>query len=334
MNMLVDGEWTRDAHESTNEDGEFERSETSFRSYVEGVPPEARCWVDPDAPASFPVEAGRYHLYISRACPWAHRTALVRQLKGLEDVISLSLVEPERYDEGWEFSDEYPDPIEGFDRLHETYAHADPDYTGRVTVPVLYDRETETVVNNESAEIMRMLDVGFHDLGNGVDLYPEGLREEVDDLLVEMYEPVNNGVYRAGFADSQADYDDAVAELFDALARWDDRLAEQRYAVGDRLTLADVFLFPTLYRFDAVYHTHFNCNCRRLVDYDHLWPYARDVYATPGVAATCDMDHVTAHYYRSHEDLHPTGIVPVGPDVDWTAPQDRASLSTAAPDAT
>ena len=340
MNMLVDGESTRGAHESTNEDGEFERSETAFRSYVEGVPPEVRGWGDPDAPASFPVEAGRYHLYISRACPWAHRTALVRRLKGLEDVVSLSLVEPERDDEGWEFSDEHPDPIEGFDRLHETYAHADPDYTGRVTVPVLYDREEETVVNNESAEIMRMLDVGFHGLGNGVDLYPEGLREAVDDLIDEMYDPVNNGVYRAGFADSQAAYDAAVDDLFAKLDHFEELLGERRYLAGDRLTEADLSLFPTLVRFDHVYHTILTTfaksgrgpedsrpeKWKRLRDYDNLLNYTRDIYQTDSVAETVNMDHIVRHYASPGSpnlDTHDPDDI----DLGLTEPHRRAELS-------
>ena len=332
MNMLVDGEWTRDAYESTNDDGEFERSETTFRSYVEGVSPDLRGWGDPDAPASFPAEAGRYHLYISRACPWAHRTALVRRLMGVEDVVSLSVVEPERYDEGWEFSEECPDPIHGFDRLYETYAHADPDYTGRVTVPVLYDPEEETVVNNESAEIMRMLDVGFHDLGNGVDLYPAGLRDEVDDLIDEMYEPVNNGVYRAGFADSQAAYDEAVDELFATLDRFEELLGERRYLAGDRLTEADLALFPTLVRFDHVYHTHFKCNRRAVHEYPNLWNYTKELYGLPGVAETVNLDHVTRHYYKSHGDVNPKRLVPTGPDIDFGAPHNRDRLAGGPPE--
>jgi putative glutathione S-transferase len=326
MNMLVDGEWTTDAYESTNEDGEFERSTTSFRSYVEGVPPEYRGWGDPDAPAPFPVESGRYHLYVSRACPWAHRAALVRRLTGLEDAVSLSVVEPERYTDGWEFSETFPDPLYGHDHLRDVYVHADPDYTGRVTVPVLWDREEETVVNNESAEIMRMLDVGFHELGNGVDLYPEGYRETVDDLIGEMYEPVNNGVYRAGFADSQAAYDEAVDELFAKLDEFEARLDDQRYLAGDRLTEADLALFPTLVRFDHVYHTHFKCNRRAVHEYPNLWNYTKELYGLPGVAETVNVDHVVRHYYKSHGDVNPKRLVPTGPEIDFAAPHDRDRL--------
>jgi putative glutathione S-transferase len=342
MNVLVDGEWTQDAYESTNEEGEFERSETSFRSYIEGVPPEVRGWGDPDAPAPFPAEADRYHLYVSRACPWAHRAALARRLTGLEDVVSLSVVEPERYDEGWEFSEDYPDPINGFDRLYETYAHADPDYTGRVTVPVLYDREEETIVNNESTEIMRMLDVGFDGLGNGVDLYPEGSRETVDDLIHEIYEPVNNGVYRAGFAESQAAYDEAVDDLFAALDRLEELLGERRYLAGETPTEADLALFPTLVRFDHVYHTTPATLTadyrgiddprpeawRRLRDYDTLLDYTRDLYQTDGVAETVNMDHIVRHYAspgspRLH--THDADDVDLGLD----EPHGREQLSTA-----
>jgi putative glutathione S-transferase len=333
MNMLVDGEWRTDVDEYTNEDGEFERDETTFRRYVEGVPPEIRGWGDADAPAEFPIEAGRYHLYISRACPWAHRAALTRRLTGLEDVVSLSLVEPERYDDGWEFSDEHPDPLYGADYLREIYSRADPDYTGRVTVPVLWDRERETIVNNESAEVMRMLDVGFRDRGNGVDLYPEGYREDVDRIIGEIYDPINNGVYRAGFADSQSAYDEAVAELFDELDRWESVLAERRYLAGDRLTEADFAMFVTLVRFDAVYHTHFKCNRRAVHEYPNLWNYTKELYGLPGVAETVNLDHVTRHYYRSHGDINPKRLVPVGPDVDFEDPHDRDDLPGGPPEA-
>ncbi|AXG08694.1 glutathione S-transferase family protein [Haloplanus rubicundus] len=318
MGLLHDGEWDPDATRGQYDHDTFDAA------------------VGPGT--DHPPAAGRYHLYVSRACPWAHRVALVRRLCGLEDAVSVDVVDPVRNDRGWEFTPAKdgctPESTHGFDTLYEVFRWADPTYTGRVTVPILYDTATDAVVQEESADIARTLATAFDGYATtDRDLYPERLRDAIDAAIDDVHTSINTAVYRAGFADSQADYDDAVAELFDALERWDDRLADRRYAVGDRLTLADVFLFPTLYRFDAVYHTHFMCNRRRLVDYDHLWPYARDVYATPGVAATCDMDHVTAHYYRSHEDLHPTGIVPVGPDADWTASQNRAALSTAAPDA-
>jgi len=328
MNMLVDGEWQTDAYEATNEEGEFDRSETDFRNWLDGSV--AAAGEEPNASA-FEPESGRYHLYISRACPWAHRAAMTRQLRGLDDEISISLVQPERYDEGWEFSEAHPDPLHGYDYLREVYTHADPDYTGRVTVPVLWDKQEETIVNNESSEIMRMLDTAFD--GNDVSLYPEGLRSEIDEIVDAIYEPINNGVYRAGFAGTQAAYENAVDDLFDALDHWEEVLADQRYLAGDgeRLTLADVAMFATLVRFDHVYHTHFKCNRRAIHEYPNLWGYTKDVYQTPGVEETVNMDHITRHYYVSHGDLNPKRIVAVGPDLDFTAPHDRDRFATAEP---
>lgn len=224
-------------------------------------------------------------------------------------------------------------PSTGFAYLRDVYLTADTTYTGRVTVPVLYDTETETIVNNESADIARMLDRAFDEFATSdLDLYPEGYRDEIDATIETIHDDINKGVYRAGFADSQADYELAVHDLFAALDHWDDILGERRFLAGDVLTLADLFLFPTLFRFDAVYHTHFKCNVRRLVDYTDLWAYARDLYQRTGVAPTCDLEHVKAHYYRSHQDINPTGFVPVGPAVDWTAPHDRARLGGYASD--
>ncbi|MFC4451500.1 glutathione S-transferase family protein [Halorussus aquaticus] len=326
MNMLVDGEWRTDAYESTDEEGEFDRQETAFRDRVEE---------DPDA--EFPAEAGRYHLYVSYACPWAHRTLLVRSLKGLEDAISVSVVDPYRENDGWEFSPEKEgcteDRVNGFDYLRETYVAADPEFTGRPTVPVLWDTERETIVNNESAEIMRMLDTAFHDIGErDVTLYPEGYHDEVDETIEDIYEPINNGVYRAGFAGTQRAYDRAVTELFDALDRYDDLLEDRRYLCGDALTEADVAMFTTLVRFDAVYHTHFKCNVRQISDYDNLWPYLRDLYQTEGVAETVNLSHIKEHYYRSHADLNPKRIVPKGPDIDFEEPHDRDELPGGPPE--
>jgi putative glutathione S-transferase len=321
MNMLVDGEWRRDAYQSTDEEGAFDRQETTFRD-----------WVGEDE--RFPVEAGRYHLYISRACPWAHRTAMTRALKGLEDVVSLSLVRPERYDDGWEFAAEYPDPLYDESYLRTLYRRADPDFTGRVTVPVLWDRERETIVNNESVEIMRMLDVAFDGHADrDVDLYPAGYRDEVDRVLDDIYDPINNGVYRAGFAGTQAAYEAAVDDLFDALDRYEDRLADQRYLAGDVLTEADVAMFVTLVRFDDVYHTHFKCNRRAIHEYPNLWNYTKELYQLPGVAETVNMDHIRRHYYASHGDLNPKRIVAVGPDLDFTAGHDRDRLPGGPPPA-
>jgi len=319
MHQFVDGEWVSE-HEATDEDGEFQRQSTSFRNRVED-----------DPGAEFPVEAGRYHLYVSYACPWAHRTLVTRALKGLDDAISVDVVDPFRGEDGWQFTPEKPgctrDTVNGFDYLREAYVAADPDYTGRVTVPVLWDTERGTIVNNESAEIMRQLDVEFDRLGTrDVDLYPEGYRETVDELIDAIYEPVNNGVYRAGFAESQAAYDEAVSELFDALDRYDELLADRRYLAGDRLTEADVAMFTTLVRFDEVYHSHFMCNRRLVSEYDDLWPYLRELCQLPGVAETVEMDHIKEHYYTTHPDVSPKRIVPVGPDPDFGAPHDRDRL--------
>ncbi|MFD1587831.1 glutathione S-transferase family protein [Halorientalis brevis] len=342
MNQLVDGEWRTGEYETTNENGEFERQETTFHERIKDAPD-----------AEFPAEAGRYHLYVSYACPWAHRTLLVRALKGLEDAITVDVVDPYRDEDGWQFTPEKdgctPDTVNGYDYLREAYTAADPDATCRVTVPVLWDKKRDTIVNNESAEIIRMLDTemdgvaasgasgGSSDVSDGVasrdvDLYPEGYRDEVDRIIDEIYEPINNGVYRAGFAQSQDAYDSAVTELFDALAHWDSVLAEQRYLAGDRLTEADVCLFTTLVRFDQVYHTHFMCNKKQIQQYDNLWPYLRDLYQTPGVSDTVDMDHIKEHYYTTHPDVTPSGIIAAGPDLDFAADHDRDELPGGPPE--
>ena len=326
MNMLVDGEWQTDAYETTDEDGEFDRKETTFRDRVEN-----------DPSAEFPAEAGRYHLYVSYACPWAHRTLITRSLLGLEEAVPVSVVDPYRENDGWEFTPDKDgcteDRVNGFEYLRETYVAADSDYTGRVTVPVLWDTETETIVNNESAEIMRTLDTAFTGIAEReTTLYPEGYRDEIDETIEDIYQPINNGVYRAGFAETQDAYEEAVTELFDALDRYDDLLADQRYLCGPVLTEADVAMFTTLVRFDAVYHTHFKCNVRQIADYEHLWPYLRDLYQTPGVAETVRLDHIKEHYYRSHTDLNPKQIVPEGPDLDFEQPHDRDELPGGPPE--
>jgi len=320
MNRLVDGEWRTDVGKSTTENGAFERQETTFRD-----------WVRDDPDAQFRSESGRYHLYVSYACPWAHRTLLTRSLKGLKDDVTVDVVDPYRADDGWQFTPEKdgctPDTVNESDYLREVYVQADPNADCRVTVPVLWDRERDTVVNNESAEIMRMLDTAFDGLaGRDVDLYPEGYRDEVDRVIDAIYDPINNGVYRAGFADSQAAYDRAIDDLFAALGHWDSVLADQRYLAGDRLTEADVAMFTTLVRFDAVYHTHFKCNVKAVHEYDNLWPYLRDLYGTPGVAETVRMDHITEHYYTTHPDVNPKRLVARGPDLDFEAPHDRDAL--------
>ena len=326
MNKLIDGEWHTDVSESTNEDGEFERQETTFRN-----------WISDDPAARFQPGSGRYHLYVSYACPWAHRTLLVRALKGLEDAITVDVVDPFRADDGWQFTPEKegctPDRINGADYLRELYVEADPDVTCRVTVPVLWDKQEDTIVNNESAEIIRMLDTGMDAVASrDVDLYPEGYRDEVDRIIEEIYEPINNGVYRTGFAKTQAAYDRAVDELFDALDGWDDVLDDQRYLAGDRLTEADVCMFTTLVRFDQIYHTHFMCNKQFIHQYDNLWPYLRDLYQTPGVADTVRMDHIKEHYYTTHPDVTPSRIIAAGPELDFEADHDRDALPGGPPE--
>ena len=319
--MLVDGEWRTDVEPYTTDDGEFDRVTTSFRD-----------WIRDEPDAEFQPAADRYHLYVARNCPWAHGAALARRLTGLTEAVSMDVVDPIREDEGWEFSPEKegctPDTVNGADYLREVYVKADPEFTGRVTVPVLWDTQEGTIVNNESIEIMRMFATEFDDYGDdGVDLYPEGYREEVDRIIDDIYDSINNGVYRAGFADSQAAYDEAVTDVFDALDHWDDVLADQRYLAGDRLTLADVRLFPTLVRFDECYHTAFKCDRQYVLQYDHLWPYLRDLYQTPGFAETVVMDHIKDQGYYQGQ------ITPIGPDPDFEAPHDRDRLPGEPPEA-
>jgi putative glutathione S-transferase len=320
MNMLVDGEWRTDAYQTTNDEGEFVRQTTSFRDRIRD---------DPDA--RFQPAGDRYHLYVCNACPWAHRTLVTRALKGLEDAISVDVVDPFRDEGGWQFTPEKAgctvDSVGAADYLRERYQQADPEMTGRVTVPVLWDTEEDTIVNNESEEIMRMLDTEMDAYATrDVDLYPAGYRGDIDRIISDIYGPINNGVYRAGFAKSQEAYDEAVTELFDALDHWDELLADQRYLAGDRLTEADICMFTTLVRFDQVYHTHFMCNKQFIHQYDNLWPYLRDIYQTPGVADTVNMDHIKEHYYTTHPEVTPTRIVAAGPDVDFEAPHDRDEL--------
>ena len=311
MGLLVDGEW-RDSWYKPDGQGRFVRPETVFRSRVGGE--------------DHPVAAGRYHLYVSWACPWAHRTLIARVLFGLQEAISFTSVDSYMTDQGWHFSDAdgcAPDPLFGARYLREIYVKADPAYTGRVTVPILWDKSAGTIVNNESKEILRMLGEDFAPLGNGFTLIPEDLRGASDAMRDRISEPLNNGVYRAGFASSQDAYDAAVVDVFDILDAMEAVLARTRYLCGDRLVEADICAFTTLFRFDAVYHGHFKCNRRRIVDYPNLWGYLRDLYQTPGVAETCRLDHITQHYYRSHETINPTRIVPIGPDIDFTTPHGR-----------
>ncbi len=301
----------------TDDDGRFVRQDSRFRDVVTA-----------DGSSGFPAEPGRYHLYVSLACPWAHRTIIVRRLKGLEDVISMSVVDPVRDERGWAFREgrgHGADPVNGFDFLSEAYLACDPSFSGRVTVPVLWDRQTGRIVNNESAEILRMLNAEFDAWGDaGLDLYPEDLREEIDAVNDGVYRDVNNGVYRAGFATTQEAYGEAFDVLFAALEGLDRRLSRRRYLLGERITEADWRLFTTLIRFDAVYVGHFKCNLRRISDHAALWPYLRDLYQVPGVAETVDFDHIKRHYYVTHDSINPTGIVPKGPALDLLQPHGRA----------
>ncbi|WP_144905752.1 glutathione S-transferase family protein [Halobellus captivus] len=314
-NMLVDGEWRTDIEPYTDETGAFDRAQTSFRDRIQN-----------DEDSRFQPEPGRYHLYIARNCPWAHGAALTRRLAGLTEIVSMDVVDPWRENDGWEFTPAKEgctrDTVNGCDYLRNVYVLADPEFTGRVTVPVLWDKRRETIVNNESIEIMRMFATEFDEYGDTVDLYPDGYHAEIDSIIESIYDSINNGVYRAGFADSQAAYDEAVTDVFDALDRWDGVLANQRYLAGDRLTLADVRLFPTLIRFDECYHTAFKCNKQYLHQYDHLWPYLRDLYQTPGFAETVRMEHIKDDGYYQGE------ITPIGPGLDFEQPHDRDRFPT------
>lgn len=323
MGLLVEGKWVDKWYDTKDTGGRFVRSESAFRH-----------WITADGSSGFKAERGRYHLYVSLACPWAHRTLIFRALKGLEDIVGLSIVDPLMMEEGWVFSTNrgcIPDTVNGKRRLHEIYTLAEPRYSGRVTVPVLWDKEGGTIVNNESAEIIRMFNDAFDHLGaREGDFYPPPLRREIDAVNDQVYETVNNGVYAAGFATRQPPYEEAYDALFATLDRLEARLAESRFLVGARLTEADWRLFTTLVRFDAVYYSHFKCNRRRLVDYPHLWGYVRDLYGVPGVAETVDLDHIKRHYYMSQTTVNPTRIVPKGPDIDFTLAHRRQRLAAGA----
>ena len=319
MGWMERGVWHKDRwYDTQKSGGSFERPSPKFRGKVEcGTP-------------------GRYHLYVSLACPWASRTVIVRALKGLEDAISMSIVHPHMREDGWTF-DRFEGPyqtlagdaVHGARFLRELYARADPNYTGAVTVPVLWDKVEDRLVNNESSEIIVMMNEAWNDAAAepARDLYPEALRTRIDGINERIYHAINNGVYRAGFATTQLRYEEAVHTLFSALDELEAQLAAQRYLVGSDLTLADWRLFTTLVRFDAVYYTHFKCNLRRLIDYRHLWDYTRDLYSVPGVAETVALDHIKTHYYTSHPKINPNGIVPVGPVLDFTIPHGRSALS-------
>ncbi|MGI9452624.1 MAG: glutathione S-transferase family protein [Geminicoccaceae bacterium] len=322
MGQLVDGVWTDNEPDKKAGDGTFRRADAPLRNWItaDGRP-------GPSGEGGFKAEAGRYHLYISLACPWAHRTLILRKLKGLEEMIGVSVVHWFMADSGWSFSRDdggTGDHLFDLDYLHQIYTRARPSYTGRVTVPVLWDKSGDTIVSNESSEIIRMLNSAFDDVGavEG-DYYPEALRREIDDANHLTYHAVNNGVYKAGFATSQEAYEDAVLALFDTLEQLETRLAENRFLTGSQITEADWRLFTTLIRFDPVYFGHFKCNLKRLVDYPNLFAYARELYQWPGVAETVDFHHIKNHYYGSHRSINPTRIVPRGPIIDWSEPHQR-----------
>jgi putative glutathione S-transferase len=316
MGLLVDGVWQDKWYETESQKGRFVRSESRFRNWVtaDGAP-------GPSGEGGFNAEAGRYHLYVSYACPWAHRTLIFRALKGLESMISLSVVNWHMGERGWTFEPGpgvVPDPFHHAKTLADVYVAADPKYSGRVTVPMLWDKQRNTIVNNESSEIIRMLNGAFDGLGaKPGDYYPKDLRAEIDPLNERIYATVNNGVYKAGFATAQAAYEEAVQPLFETLDWLEERLASRRYLCGERLTEADWRLFTTLLRFDPVYVGHFKCNIRRIADYPRLSAYLAVLLGVPGVRGTVHLDHIKNHYYGSHKTINPTGIVPVGPKLDW-----------------
>ena len=318
MGLLVDGKWQDKWYDTRKTGGRFVRSETQFRDAI-------------TTGGRFAPDAGRYHLYVSYACPWAHRTLIFRALKDLGPVIGVSVVDPTMAEQGWVFSDGpdcVSDTLYGSATLHEIYTRARPDYSGRVTVPVLWDKVHETIVNNESPEIIRLFNSAFDAvMGNDLDFYPEALRTEIDAVNEEVYANVNNGVYRCGFATTQDAYEEAFDALFVTLDRLEERLAGQRYLCGARQTEADWRLFTTLLRFDPVYVGHFKCNLRRIADYPNLSNYLRDLYQVPGIAETCNMVHIKTHYYRSHTSINPTQIVPKGPEIDNAAAHDRERLA-------
>jgi putative glutathione S-transferase len=305
--------------EEQSKTGEFKRQEDAFRD-----------WVKRDGSTPYKPEPGRYHLYVSLACPWAHRTIILRKLKGLEEVIGMTVVDPIRDDRGWAFRDgagHSADPVNSFEFLSEAYVATDPNFAGRVTVPVLWDKQTKRIVTNSDDDLLRMFNSEFSDFAtNDHDFYPADLREEIEAVNKLTYERVNNGVYLAGFATRQRPYEYAARRLFETLDELDARLASRRYLLGERMTEADWRLFPTLIRFDPVYHGHFKCNPRRIVDYRNLWPYLRDLYQHDGVAETVNFDHIKRHYYMTHEQINPTRIVPIGPLLDLAAPHGRDKL--------
>lgn len=322
MGLLIDGQWHEQGYGTEKHGGRFKRWESPFRHWIT---PDGR--PGPTGQGGFAAAPGRYHLYISLACPWAHRTLIFRSLKGLEEMIGLSVVHWYMREGGWSFKQGpgvIPDPLHNADYLHQVYQQADPGFSGRVTTPTLWDKKTGTIVSNESADIIRMFNSAFDGIGAAPgDYYPEPLRAEIDQINARIYDTVNNGVYKSGFASSQDAYEEAVVPLFESLDWLEERLSHNRYLLGDQITEADWRLFVTLVRFDLVYITHFKCTLRRLVDYPNLWAYTRDLFQHPGIAETVNFEHIKKHYFQSHPFINPTGVVPVGPEPDFTAPHGR-----------
>lgn len=318
MGLLVEGKWQDKWYDTKSTGGRFVRKESQFRD-----------WVTADGSSGFKAEPNRYHLYVSLACPWAHRTLILRKIKGLENIISLSIVDPLMGEEGWEFH-EYPgskaDSVNGSQFLHQVYTSAKSDYIGRVTVPVLWDKEKRKIVNNESSEIILMFNSEFNVFGDeSIDFYPKELREEIDKVNQVVYDHINNGVYKCGFATTQDAYDEAFTKLFETLDQLESLLAEKRYLAGNILTVADWRLFTTLLRFDSVYYTHFKCNLRRIEEYPNLSNYLRELYQYPGVEETVNFKHIKEHYFKSHRTINPTGIVPEGPELNLSTPHNRSN---------
>ncbi len=327
MGQLVNGDWTDEWYDTAKSGGAFKRSVAEFRNWItpNGAP-------GPSGEDGFEAESGRYHLYVSYACPWAHRTLIFRALKGLEDHVSVSVVHPDMLQDGWSFSSDFPgatgDTLYDLPFARDIYLRADPKVSGRVTVPILWDKTQETIVSNESSEIIRMFNSAFNSITeNYLDFWPQVLRGAIEPVNRRIYDTLNNGVYKCGFATTQSAYDAAVGPLFDTLDWLEARLGKGQFVMGDLLTEVDWRLFTTLVRFDAVYHGHFKCNRRRITDYPHLWDYTRALYQVPGVAATVRMDHITRHYHYSHDTINPHRIVPIGPDLDFEAPHGRGEIN-------
>ncbi len=329
MGLLVEGKWHDTWYDTESTGGAFKRSAAQFRNWLT-----ADGSAGPSGKGGFKAEPGRYHLYVSYACPWAHRTLIFRELKGLSDLVTVSVVHPDMLDKGWTFVRDNDgatgDNLYGLDFAHQVYTKADPGYSGRVTVPILWDKQLETIVSNESSEIIRMFNSAFNGItGNTDDYWPEAMRDDIEEVNARVYSDVNNGVYKSGFATTQAAYDAAVAPLFDTLDWLENRLSANRYLLGDRITEADWRLFTTLIRFDPVYHLHFKCNRRRLIDYPNLWAYTRELYQWPGVAPTVNMTHIVRHYHYSHDSINPHRIIPVNPVLDYMEPHGRGQRPAA-----